>query len=158
MALSRWLVPPFVGGRVGVGLLALRAIIGLAFVFHGYPKMQHPSRWMGAHAFAPGWLQAVVALVEFGGGIALIVGLLTPLATALIFCDMFVALFAVEFPRHVPFVGGRESYELPLVYLVAMLGLFLTGPGAISLDAWLNTALTSRRAASAITRVRARER
>lgn len=148
-ALPRWLVPPSVGGRVAVGLLALRAIVGLAFVFHGYPKMHDPSRWMtlemGAHAFAPGWLQAIVALVEFFGGIALIAGLLTTLAAALIFCDMVVALFAVQLPSGATFVGGRQSYETTLVYLVATFGFILTGPGSISLDAWLSTALTSRR-------------
>jgi putative oxidoreductase len=127
----------------------MRAIVGLAFVFHGYPKMQHPASWMtlsmGSHAFAPSWLQAIVALVEFFGGIALIAGLVTPLATVLIFCDMFVALFAVELPSGASFVGGRHSYELTLVYLVLMLGFFLTGPGTVSLDYRLSTTLTSRR-------------
>jgi uncharacterized membrane protein YphA (DoxX/SURF4 family) len=71
--------------------------VGAAFVFHGYPKMQHPTTWMtlsmGSHAFAPPWLQAVVAGVEFFGGFALILGFATSLAATLIFCDMFVALF-----------------------------------------------------------------
>ena len=133
-------VAPFLGGRAAIGVLILRAIIGVAFMFHGYPKLEHPTTWM-AHmplsAFVPAWLQAVVAVVEFFGGLFLTLGLLTPLVTALIFCDMFVALFFVQLPRGAHFVGGRNSYELTAVYLVAMIAFFLTGPGAISVDRWL---------------------
>lgn len=135
----------------------MRAIVGVAFAFHGYPKLQHPASWMtlamGPRAFAPSWLQAIVALVEFFGGIALVAGLLTPLATALIFCDMFVALFAVELPRGALFVGGENSYELTLVYLVFMLGFFLSGPGSISLDYRLARALTRRHAERGLRRI-----
>jgi putative oxidoreductase len=136
--LTRLAFAPFLGGRAAAGLFALRAIVGLAFVFHGYSKIQHPASWMtlgmGPHAFAPGWLQAVVAVVEFFGGMALIAGLATPLVAALIFCDMFVAIVAVHLPGGGRFVGGPGSYELPLVYLVTMAALILTGPGTISLD------------------------
>ena len=131
------MMAPFLGGRAAVGLFLLRAIVGLAFVFHGYPKIQHPASWMlgmGPHAFAPSWLQAVVAVVEFFGGMALIAGLATPLVAALIFCDMLTAIVAVHLPSGGRFVGGRGSYELPLVYLVTMVALILTGPGTISLD------------------------
>lgn len=131
------IIPPFVDGRAALGLLLLRAVIGVAYVFHGYPKLQHPTTWMGPHGFAPGWLQAVVSVVEFFGGMFLVGGFLTPLVTALIFCDMFVALFWVQIPRGAHFVGGRNSYELPLVYLVAMVAFFLTGPGALSIDGWI---------------------
>ncbi len=136
--LIRLAVAPFLGGRAAAGLFLLRVIVGLAFAFHGYPKIQHPASWMtlgmGPHAFAPSWLQAVVAVVEFGGGLALIAGLATPLVAALIFCDMLVAILKVHLPGGGRFVGGPGSYELPLVYLVTMATLILTGPGTISLD------------------------
>jgi uncharacterized membrane protein YphA (DoxX/SURF4 family) len=47
---------------------------------------------------------------------------------------MFVAIVAVHLPGGGRFVGGPGSYELPLVYLVTMVALILTGPGTISLD------------------------
>jgi putative oxidoreductase len=138
--------PPAIGGRPAFGLLLLRFIIGLAFVFHGLPKMHDPTGWMpamlGAHAFAPAWLQAVAALVEFFGGIALILGLLTPLAAMLIAIDMLTAILFVHIPMGGQFVGGRGSFEQPLTYLVAMLLFLLTGPGTISVDARLFAART----------------
>ena len=123
--------------RVSAGLLLLRFIIGLAFIFHGWTKIQHPMSWMGQYAFAPPWLQAIVAIVEFGGGIALILGLLTPLVAVAIFVDMAVAILKVHIPSGGQFVGGRMSFEIPLFYLVSMVVLLLTGPGQYSLDALL---------------------
>lgn len=136
--------PPSRGLRASIALFAVRILIGLAFVFHGYPKMVHPTNWMtsmGSHAFAPGWLQAIVAGVEFFGGFALILGFATSLAAALILSDMFVALFFVVIPSGAPFVGQR-SFELPALYLVMMLAFILLGPGDLAVDAWLTHGVT----------------
>ena len=152
------MMPPPLGGRAAVGLFALRAVIGTAFVFHGYPKMQHPTTWMllgsHAHAFAPGSLQAVSAITEFAGGMLLVAGVLTPLVAAMLFGNMFVALVAVELPSGAPFVGGAHSYELALVYLVAMFMLLMTGPGTISLDCWVARS-TAPRLPTRLTHIRA---
>lgn len=55
-----------------VGLLALRLVVGAAFLFHGWPKIQHPFDWMGPEASVPAIFQALAALSEFGGGLALL--------------------------------------------------------------------------------------
>ena len=68
-------------GPVGsVGLVALRLVMGAAFILHGWPKIQHPTAWMGAEASVPAFLQVLAAAAEFGGGMALVAGLLTRLA------------------------------------------------------------------------------
>ena len=36
--------------RVSGGLLVLRLVVGLAFLFHGHGKIQHPFGWMGLDA------------------------------------------------------------------------------------------------------------
>jgi len=59
-------------------LLFLRLIAGTAFMFHGWGKIQHPLNWMGPEAPVPGVLQFLAAFSEFGGGLAWILGLLTP--------------------------------------------------------------------------------
>ena len=92
--------------RASTGILLLRIIVGLAFVVHGWPKIQHPASWMtmtmGAHAFAPPWLQVIVTIVEFFGGIALILGFLTPLVAAAILIDMAGAIITVQLPMGPP--------------------------------------------------------
>ena len=40
------LFPPFVKGRGAVGLLVLRAVVGAAFVQHGWGKVQNAFMWM----------------------------------------------------------------------------------------------------------------
>src|SRR5262245_3700726 len=70
----------FVGGRAAWGLLVVRVVFGLGIAQHGWSKIQHPFNWMGPDAPVPAFLQFLAALSEFGGGIALIFGLLTPLA------------------------------------------------------------------------------
>jgi putative oxidoreductase len=130
-----------VSPRTSIGLLLLRIIIGLAFVVHGWPKIQHPASWMtmmmGPRAFAPPWLQAIAAVVEFFGGIALILGFLTPLVALGILVDMTVAILTVHVPMGGHWIGGRGSFETPLFYLVAMLAFLLIGPGRLSIDATL---------------------
>jgi putative oxidoreductase len=120
-----------------LALLVLRLVAGTAFILHGWPKIQHPTSWFGSGAHPI--LQLASALAEFGGGIALILGFLTPLATAALAINMVFALFLVHLPKHQPFVGSGPggSFELPLLYLAVMIALFATGPGRYSLDAAL---------------------
>jgi putative oxidoreductase len=120
-----------------LGLLALRLVMGGAFVLHGLGKIQNPTGWMG-EAPVPGVLQAAAAFSEFGGGLGLILGLLTPLACLGIIGTMIGALAMVHLPGGDPFVNPRgSSFELPLVYLSAAVMFLLNSPGRFSIDAWL---------------------
>ncbi len=118
-------------------LLAVRVIVGAAFVLHGWGKIQHPFSWMPPEAPVPAFLQGLAALSEFGGGIAWILGLLTPLASLGIFCTMTVAVHMHSVMRGDPFVAttpGGMSYEPALVYWGIALLLFFLGAGKFSLD------------------------
>ena len=122
-----------------VGLLGLRLVMGTAFILHGWPKIQNPMGWMGPEATVPAFFQTLAAVAEFGGGMALIVGLLTRLALLGIATNMIVALGMVHLPHSDPFVGkpGGRSYELAAVYLACAVLFLLLGPGRYSLDALL---------------------
>ncbi len=123
--------------KISFALLTFRIIMGTAFFLHGSGKMQNPMGWMGPDATVPGFLQGLAALSEFGGGIALILGFLTPLASLGIFCTMTVAFCLHRFVMKDPFVNmtGGSSYELALVYWGACLIWLNIGPGKYSADA-----------------------
>jgi putative oxidoreductase len=134
--------PQFVRGRGAVGLLLLRVVTGAAFTFHGWYKIQSIGGafgWMGPEAPVPGVLQGLAVLAEFGGGLALIPGLLTPLASLGIAGTMIVALAMVHIPHGDPFVGqpGKPSFELAAGYLANVILFLLIGPGILSLDGLL---------------------
>ncbi len=125
-----------VDGAGAVGLLILRVVFGLGLMFRGWGKIQNPLGWMGAEAPVPGVLQALAAIAEFGGGLAIILGLLTPLAAFGVICVMIGALALVHLPNNDPFVasGGGSSLEPALGYLAVALFLLLAGPGTLSFD------------------------
>jgi putative oxidoreductase len=120
----------------GVALLAIRVVVGVAFATHGWSKIQNPFGWMGPHAFAPGVFQGLAALSEFGGGLAWVLGFLTPLASLGIASTMLVAFSMHTFMNHDPFVSltGGHSSELAVVYFCVALLLIALGPGRFSLD------------------------
>lgn len=119
-----------------VALLLIRVVTGLAFMLHGWGKIQNPFGWMGPDAFAPGVFQALAAVAEFGGGLAWVIGLLTPLASLGIATTMAVAFYVHAVVRADPFVakGGGSSYELAVVYFAIAVLLIALGPGRLSLD------------------------
>ena len=119
-------------------LFLLRLIVGTAFIFHGWGKIQSPFSWMPPEApvHIPRFFQFLAAVSEFGGGTAWVLGLLTPVASLGILSTMSVAVHMHLIVRHDPFVNptGGLSYEPALVYWgIAILFLAL-GPGTFSLD------------------------
>jgi putative oxidoreductase len=124
---------------VSAALLFLRTVAGLAFILHGWSKIQNPFGWMGPEATVPGMFQALAAVSEFGGGLAWILGLLTPLATLGILSTMTVAFSTMTFQMGAPFVSpsGGPSSELAAVYFAIGLVLITAGPGRFSADRWI---------------------
>lgn len=124
-----------------MALLILRLIVGLAFVLHGSGKIQAPFGWMpaGGPMAIPPFLQFLAAVAEFGGGIALILGLLTPLASLGLACVMSVAVYMHMIVRHDPFVSstGGMSYEPALGYLGIAILFLAMGPGKFSFDRFI---------------------
>jgi putative oxidoreductase len=135
-----WLFPSFPGGRAAVGFLVLRLVAGSAMMIHGWPKIQDPTGWMNAFPdHPPAFLQAASAVAEFGGGIAWILGALTPLFSFLLVCNMAFATFVVQIMAGHPFVGTPDqplgaTAEAAALYLAIALLFLLAGPGALSVD------------------------
>lgn len=129
---------PFFTGRAALGVLIVRIFFGWGLVLHGYQKFTHggPFHWGDALGIPPFW-QSMAFLGEFAGGLGLMVGLLTPLAALGIAVTMTVAMFKVHLPAHEVYVHmeGGPNYEVCAHYLIVGVGVLLSGPGALSLDA-----------------------
>jgi putative oxidoreductase len=128
-----------------IGLLLLRLAVGLTLAAHGAqklfgwfggPGLAGTGQFFAMLGFQPGRRHALMAgLAETGGGLLLALGLLTPLAAALIFSVMLVATMAVHIQKG--FFAQNGGYEYPLVLGVAASAVAFAGPGALSFDALL---------------------
>ena len=123
--------------QLSLGLAALRIAVGTIFIRHGAQKLFTFGFAGVTGAFTqmgvpfPGIMGPFVALLEFFGGIALVIGLLTRLIALGFAVDMLVAILLVLLKN------GFSHYELEFLLLVSSLALFLAGPGGFSVDALL---------------------
>ena len=117
-----------------LALLLLRAALGAIFIAHGAQKV-----FGGIKGFEgmvsglgfPWWMAFVVAAVEFGGGILVLVGFLTRLAALAIFTEMCGAIVKVHLPHG---LKGPQGFEFPLACAAIAFALIFFGAGPISLD------------------------
>ena len=115
--------------------LLLRLALGVVFIAHGASKLfggiaGTTQFFAGLGIPLPGIAAWVVALVEFFGGIALVIGLFTRYAGLLLSVNMLVALFTAHF-KDGAFTGG---YELVIVLIAGSLALMLRGAGKLAID------------------------
>ena len=132
--------------------LPVRIILGIGFVYHGFPKLFSTE----GHAMFHGMLQQIgvpaadlmswaVGALEFLGGLALIAGALVKITSLLLTINMVVALFTVHLPSGFSFMNitamtdsgpqfGMPGYEVPLLYIAGLLALVIGGAGSLSFD------------------------
>ena len=124
----------FPDNRVSAGLFVMRLVAGIALILHGWPKIgRGMTSWMRDDSGVPGWLQFLAVFSEVGGGAALILGLLTPIASFGVLCTMAYATFT-HIQRGDPFVGSGGSYEKAAMLLTVAVLMISAGPGKFSLD------------------------
>ena len=123
--------------QLGIGLLLLRIAVGIVFMLHGKQKLFDFGFAGVSDAFShmgvpmPGVMGPFVALLEFFGGIALILGFLTRLFALGFTIDMLVAILLVQMKN------GFSHYELEFLLSVSSLALVFMGGGVFSVDAFL---------------------
>lgn len=133
--------------RLDFALTILRVTTGATFVAHGAQKLFVYGFAGVTGAFGqmgiplPGVAGPATALVEFFGGIALIVGLLTRLAGFGLGVTMLGAIGLVHLSAG---FFAPNGVEFPLALLAATATLVLAGAGRFSLDALIDRRSTSR--------------
>lgn len=127
-------------------LLVARVVLGVVMLAHGAQKLfaMFGGRGLDAtYAFfasfgIPAWLGTLAMFAEFGGAIALLLGLLGRLAAAGLIVNMLVAIALVH-GRFGFFMnwGGQqagEGIEFHLITIALLLTILVRGSGPISVD------------------------
>lgn len=117
---------------IDAALLLLRVAAAIMIMTHGWPKIANFSSYLNQFADPLGLGPAVslqlTIFAEFFCGILLAIGLVTRVALI----PLIIAMATVVLVVH-----GADPFgdkELPLLYLVTFIFLFITGPGKYSLD------------------------
>lgn len=122
------------------GFLALRIAVGVIFIVHGWPKItgaRGMAAMMSGGEAKPALvvLFTVQGLVETGGGVLLILGVLTQLV-AIAFMIIMIGAIALKVGRlKTGFMATQTTgWEFDFVLLAANLLLFFTGPGRLAIQ------------------------
>jgi putative oxidoreductase len=121
-----------------LGIAILRIVVGIIFLAHGAQKLFVIGFGNVTHMFGsmgipmPHVAAIVVTLVEFIGGILLVLGLGTRWAAILLAIDMAVAIGKVHL--HNGLFSSKGGFEFPLALLAASIALALAGPGSPALE------------------------
>ncbi len=131
------------------GPFFLRLIIGYGFMAHGFAKLSR-----GPAGFEklltqlgvplPHFSSWLVPLIEFFGGLAVLLGIFVDITAIPLIATMLVAMLSVHLKygfSSVNTIGltpsgprfGPPGYEIDLLYIAGLISLMLTGPGAFSL-------------------------
>ena len=133
--------------------IPLRLIVGYGFLQHGLAKLSK-----GPEAFAvllhsigvpmPHLMAWLTILIEVLGGLAVLLGVLIPLASLPMAAVLLVAIFTVHLPygfssiKLMSVTSGRAQfgppgYECDLLYLACLAALVLGGSGPMAIGSYL---------------------
>jgi putative oxidoreductase len=143
-----------------VALACGRIALAWIFIYYGAGKLFGAFNGPGIHAtslyFAntahlhPGGFWAVVGgVVEFGGGVAMALGLGTRLAGLGLFGDMVMAMITVTWATGLNSSSPPPGYQLNIALGVLALMMALLGAGRLSADALLDRLVRAKRSSTA---------
>ena len=119
-------------------LAFLRVVLGIVFLYHGYLKLFAPNVFSGTMQFftsmglpLPFYSALLASVVEFAGGLFLVLGLITKWSSFVIALEMLVAFFAVHLKNGL--LVSNNGYEFVLVLIAGLVVLFANGSGKLSL-------------------------
>lgn len=127
--------------QVDLGLLVIRACLGLFLAYHGYNKvfgkggLSGTAGWFGSIGMKwPRWQARAAAATEIGAGLLLAAGLLTPVAAAGVIGIMVVAIVVAHAKVGFFVFLPNQGWEYCATIALGALAIGSTGPGDWSLD------------------------
>jgi putative oxidoreductase len=135
-------------------MVVARIALAWIFIYYGGGKLFGWFNGPGIHGTAlyfsqtahlhPGGLFAVLGgLIEFGGGVALALGIFSRLAGLALFGDMVMAMITVTWATGINSSSNPPGYQLNLALGVLALVVALLGSGRFSLDALIERRVVS---------------
>ena len=118
----------------------IRILVGITFLLHGLPKWQSIAGFSGflesMGVPLSGLVGPLIAILETGGGLLLIIGVGTRWLGLLFMIEMAIATLLVKLPVGfiAPFGEPGTGYEIDLLLLVASFALLVLGSGALSVE------------------------
>jgi putative oxidoreductase len=109
----------------------LRIVVGVFFIVHSQMKFGSGFGGFLQSEGLPPEMAILIGLLESIGGILLIVGVLSRIASALIAIDM---LGAIIYVKKVQSFSGKNGIELELLAFIILITIMVLGPGRISLS------------------------
>jgi putative oxidoreductase len=129
-----------------LGLVAARTVLAWIFIYYGGGKLFGWFNGLGIHGTAlyfsntahlhPGGFFAVLGgVTEFGGGIAIALGLGTRLVGLALFADMVMAMITITWVTGIASQTAPPGYQVNLAVGVLALLVAASGAGRFSVDA-----------------------
>jgi len=109
----------------------LRVVVGVFFIVHSIMKFNPQFQGFMTSVGLPGEMSILIGLLELIGGILLVVGVLTRIASSLLAIDMFGAIVYI---KKIESFSGKNGIELELLAFIILLTVIVLGPGRISIS------------------------
>jgi putative oxidoreductase len=137
-----------------IALIAVRVALAWIFIYYGAGKLFGAFNGPGLHQTAlffsntahlhPGGFFAVLGgIIEFGGAIAIAIGLVSRLAGLALFGDQVMAMITVTWMNGINSEKLPPGYEFNIALAVLALVIVFLGPGRVSLDAQIERRLST---------------
>jgi putative oxidoreductase len=120
--------------NLDAALLILRVVLGVIMIYHGWPKVTNLGGviegFTGMGIPLPAVAAVFAAVAEVGGGLLMLIGVLTDIAGLAFAIDMLGAIIFVHAKNG--FGVDKGGIEWPLALMAMALAIALAGPGRFS--------------------------
>src|SRR5574337_23182 len=109
----------------------LRISVGVLFIVHSLGKFDSSAGGFFSSVGLPSEMAPLIGLLELIGGMLLIAGVLTRIASSLLAIEMLIVMVHL---KKLQSFSGKNGLELELLIFVILLTIIALGPGRISIS------------------------